>query len=178
MNRTTFERAASIAASCNDSAGAMLNCDAVLDALRTLTQVVGPEHMPFMRLQIGLLDRTRQCVVDLNRIEWSCDNDGGTLCVGYGPTAQTCRVGAQSLTIPDDLCPRCGGQWDSKWHPPHACTACGATLGDGVRIVLFPGSCPRCEEGRISEHSPQCAECGFEPDAAHVEWDSADESST
>ena len=71
--------------------------------------------------------------------------------------------------VPHDRCPKCWGIWDLKFDN-RSCGECGATLGEGVKVLLDADLCPDCERGKVSMRHPRCSECGYKADPKLVTW--------
>jgi Zn-finger nucleic acid-binding protein len=73
------------------------------------------------------------------------------------------------VVVPHDHCPQCWGLWDFKELHPE-CPACGARMGEEVKLLLDTDCCPNCEEGKVTAGEPRCSECGFAVIPGHVVW--------
>lgn len=84
-------------------------------------------------------------------------------------TAQRYVAQGEIQALPHDRCPICWELWDFKLDQP-TCSACGATLGKDVKLLLDSDVCPHCEKGKLTAANPTCDQCGFEVDPDLVAW--------
>jgi hypothetical protein len=80
-------------------------------ALERLSGIAGSGVMPFVQVRVGLLDRERQQVMVLRRIDVSFCNDRKLFVTGHEPTPRTFFKDGAFLTVPEDRCPNCLGEW-------------------------------------------------------------------
>jgi len=73
------------------------------------------------------------------------------------------------MKVPHDHCPNCWARWILKSRVKE-CSECGYRMGHEVKLLVDTNVCPRCEEGEISIHHPNCDHCGFVAEKNVVVW--------
>ena len=130
------------------------------EALCRLKDVAEGDTMPYVQIQIGILDRKRQKTIEFGRIDVSYCDDGELMVLGRDAEPRTYCIRGELVVVPEDQCPVCLGDW--RIHPQRlqACPECGVELGGEVKVVVENNRCPFCgdERARPSEH---CS-CGFD----------------
>lgn len=86
----------------------------------------GAEVMPLVRVQIAAHNRKHQKSVEFGGISASYCDDGELLILAPEPTSRTYLVGEELVTVPDDQCPKCLGDWEIYLREPKPCPECGA----------------------------------------------------
>jgi ribosomal protein L37E len=87
--------------------------------------------------------------------------------LGLSPTKYL--VDGVMMKVPHDQCPNCWSRWPLKSRVK-SCPECGYSMGREVKLLVDTNLCPRCEEGPISLHQPQCNHCGFVAEKNLVVW--------
>ena len=136
------------------------------EALGRLKQLVGPDGMPYAQVQAGVLDRKRQRTVKFGWIDVSYCDDGELLVLGHDSTPRPFLMDGTMVTLPEDQCPKCLGDWKIDPRVLQPCPGCGAELGSELTLVAEDERCPICETDRGS--STICESCGLDWDADYV----------
>jgi hypothetical protein len=87
--------------------------------------------------------------------------------LGLSPTKYL--VDGVMMKVPHDQCPNCWSRWPLKSRVKE-CPECNYRMGREVKLLVDTNVCPRCEEGAISLHEPQCGHCGFVAEKNLVVW--------
>jgi hypothetical protein len=131
--------------------------------------VVGAGGMPYLRVEVGVLDRARRRPVVLRTTDLSYCDDDELLITSREATPRRFLVGGSDVTVPEGHCPRCLNDWAIDNRHPAACPSCGLRLPEDAVIVAAAGACPFCEEVRDPQAAGPCG-CGFDWGAAFVVW--------
>ena len=135
------------------------------EALRQIKRSVGPDVMPYVQIELGVLDRQRQKTAKFGWIDVSYADDDELFVLGHDTTPRTYLVDGRQVTLPDTQCPRCLGQWSIDPNELAPCPECRCALGDGLQVVAG-NECPFCAEPRGAE-AARC-NCGFQWNAPYV----------
>jgi len=120
-------------------------------------------------IHLHIFDRDREQNLPLLQTGLAT-SDGAVPHQVWGDSApQRYLVAGDMLTVPDDHCPACWGNWSFKsMHP--VCECCGAEMGRDVKLLLDTDHCPHCEHGTLTASQPECSGCGFTVNPDHVAW--------
>jgi len=89
--------------------------------------------------------------------------------VDGGLTPTKYLVDGIMMKVPHDHCPHCWSRWPLKSRIKE-CPECNYRMGEEVKLLVDTNVCPRCEEGEISLHQPECGNCGFVAEKNLVVW--------
>ena len=144
--------------------------DELRQALARIKGVVGDAGMPYLRAQIGVLDRQSSQPIVLRTIDVSYCEDQKLFVVSREPTTRTFLSNGEILAVAADRCPKCLGEWRIDPRDPKPCPTCDVALGKDVWLVAAAGFCPFCQEARTAESETAC-DCGFDWSTAFgVHW--------
>ena len=130
------------------------------EALGRLKELAEGDTMPYVQIQIGVLDRERKKTIEFGRIDVSYCDDGELMVLGRDAEPRTYCVGGGFVVLPEDQCPVCLGDWRIDPRSPQACPECGVELGGRVEVVIENDQCPFC--GNQEGSSPTACSCGFD----------------
>ena len=136
------------------------------DALAQLKELAGSDVMPYVQVRLGVFDRIHQRTIQFGWIDVSLADDLQLFVLGHDATPRTFLVDGKWCSLPEDQCPRCLGEWKLNSQTIAPCPACGAVLGQDLRIAIVNDRCPFCED----EQSPgeDVCRCGFEWNAEYA----------
>jgi ribosomal protein L37E len=137
--------------------------------LAQLTNILGKRYTVSLNLTVDVCDSEHERSLPLL-------STGVSATVGKEPyrtwgdsTPQRYVLDEGIQVVPHDRCPKCWEVWDFKLQNP-TCSHCGATLGEGCKLLLDTDECPWCQEGQVTVAKPRCDQCGFEVDPRLVVW--------
>ncbi len=140
----------------------------VQDTLARVRDLYAPEDvMPYVQIQVGVLHREAQKSTKLSWLQVSYHDDGELFTIGGDADPRGYEVEGKLITVSDDQCPKCFGEWCINLHNRQPCPGCGVELGKQVMIVAEQDICPFCQEERADDSSHLC-ECGFDWQADYV----------
>ena len=172
MDRSTFESSEPILDEMAANLDEFLDSDqfsAVRNALARLSKAIGPRSSVNLNVCVQVFDAERSNALPLLTLGLSTSK-GEPPYKTYGDsTPQKYVVDGEIQVVPHDHCPKCYGVWDFKLDHP-TCSACGATMGREVKLLLDTDVCPFCEQGKISLTAPLCEKCGHQIDPGTVVW--------
>lgn len=125
------------------------------DQLGRLKQLCGERQMPFVRVELGVLDRDRQKAMQIGRVDVTYCDDGELFGTGGETDTRSYVLDDQLVCVPDGQCPACLGVWLLRPRMSEPCPECGIRFGDDFKIVIAGNRCPFCEE----EYT-ECESCG------------------
>jgi hypothetical protein len=172
MDRELFEKIDPCLDDLADSIGKLLEGGQAAKLRELLTQLgqeLGKEFSVGLNVVVEVFDLNEERTLPLIQTGIAAPHDREPYRTWGDSSPQRYIVEGNMVIVPDDRCPQCWETWDFKWITP-SCSHCGATLGEGVKILLDDDICPYCEKGNISKASPTCDQCGHSVDPSIVVW--------
>ena len=131
----------------------------VREALGRLKDLAASDVMPYVQVSLGVLDRKQKKTIKFAWIDVCYCDDKELFVLGHEATPRTFLVDGNWVTLPEDQCPRCLGEWKLNARNLMPCPACGAVLGQDLKVAILDGRCPFCEDEQ-PPGSDECS-CGF-----------------
>ena len=127
----------------------------VRQALGELKELAASDVMPYVQITLGVLDRKHRKTITFGSVDVSYCNDKELLVLGRDATPRTFLIDGNWVTLPEDQCPCCLGEWKLNAWKLTPCPGCGAVLGEDLKVAIVNGRCPFCED----EQPPGADEC-------------------
>lgn len=140
----------------------------VRETLAQLSKLLGGRSIS-LDMTVGVFDPDRGNTLPLLQVGLSSSDGSPAYETSADSTPMRYLANGEMIVVPHDRCPCCWAAWDFKdLHP--ACPSCGVQLGEEVKFLIDSDVCPHCENGSVTPTNPQCDECGFKVNPAHVAW--------
>lgn len=141
----------------------------VRQMLRDLTLKLRPRYAAELSVVVMIADQVRESSVPLLQTGFSTTDEGALYRTWDDQSAQRYVVDGHIQVVPANHCPKCWGDWASKFDN-RTCETCGLKLGKDCMILLDSDLCPNCEKGSVSMAAPDCDNCGYKIDTSVVAW--------
>jgi hypothetical protein len=142
---------------------------AIRDSIAELSRSLGGDRSASISLRLTINDRIQARVLPIDILTFTSDRGEDAYDATEESSSQRYRVQEVDCVVPRDRCPRCWRGWVHKFQNTE-CPHCRLRLGTDCTVIVEDDQCPQCEDGAVAADLRVCGECGFEVNAACVEW--------